>query len=302
VSRGNTGLECRLEGKKPMAVGSSAICDKDNVPVSMVFHFRDLSRIQSLNLLFSRTDQLAALGTFTMGLSHELRNPLGAIKGTAQLLKDKIPDRSDCVSYLQHIVREVDRLDKLVRELYDFSRFPGGAKTICDLNQLTRETLDQVLRGSPPTLKSGKTLREEYTENLPRVLVQRDRMMRAIGNVLLNALENMPQGATLVLRTGIIDEAPQTRIMLEVANTGSAIPKEDLDKIFEPFFSTKPSGMGLGLAISYQIAVQNRCLLRASSDGDSVCFRFAFRTVEAASKPESAQSKEIPGAKPASGE
>ena len=271
-------LGARFVGEKPLTVSCSLL--EENGARKAIFHFRDLSRIQSLNRLFSRTDQLAALGTFTMGLSHELRNPLAAIKGTAQLMTE-IPTAQQVFGpYLERIVQETDRLDKLVRELYDFSTSPAGGKTSHDLNEIARETLADVVRGISPEHRETRLIQENYGTQLPQVVLQRDRIGRAIGNILINAFEQTPEGGTICLKTQLLSDIKPPRVALEIMNTGSTIEGENLGRIFEPFFSTKTHGLGLGLAIAYQIAVQNSCLLSATSDPQSVTFQFAFRFPE----------------------
>ena len=275
--------EIDLEGQKPdektLSVDCSVVRDKEGEPLATIFHFRDADRIEHLSQLFSRTDHLAALGTFSFGLSHELRNPLGALKGTAQLLGERIGDRDECSPYLQRIVREVDRLDELVRELYDFSRSPAGREGIFDFNAVASEAVQATLRGIGEEQKSGKKVIEEYAKGLPPVVVQKDRIMRAITNVLVNAFEHTAPGATLRVRTGALVNHFASPVTLDVINTGSSIPRENLNRIFEPFFSTKQGGTGLGLPIAYQIVSQNHGLLKAFSEDGQVRFHFVFRHV-----------------------
>lgn len=275
--------EVDLEGQAPdentLSVDCCVVRNQKGEPLATIFHFRDADRIEHLSQLFSRTDHLAALGTFSFGLSHELRNPLGALKGTAQLLGEKIGDRDECRPYLQRIVREVDRLDGLVRELYDFSRSPTGREGIFDLNAVVSEAVQATVRGISEEQKSGKKVIEEYAKGLAPVVVQKDRVMRAITNVLVNAFEHTASGATLRVRTGALVNHFASPVTLDVINTGSSIPQENLNRIFEPFFSTKQGGTGLGLAIAYQIVSQNHGVLKAFSEDGQVRFHFVFRHV-----------------------
>lgn len=271
-------LSADRPGDKRLSVAFSYLRNERNVPIAMIFHFRDLSNIETLFELFTHTDRLASLGTFTMGLSHELRNPLGALKGTAQLLSEKNRDREECRPYLDRIVQEVNRLDRLVQELHDFSRSSIVEREPCDLNSLASSALQETLRGIAEERKATRTVVEDYAPQLPSVLAQPDRVKRAIGNVLINAFDFMPEGATLRLSTRQVQsEQGRRHAILDIENTGSQIPAESLQKIFEPFFSTRKGGTGLGLAIAYQIVLQNQARMQAFSGDDQVRFEFVFR-------------------------
>jgi signal transduction histidine kinase len=273
-------IEIDLEGTdglpRTLSVVSSLLRDEKNESHAVMIHFRDAAYLKNLSELFSRTDQLAALGTFTVGLSHELRNPLGVLKGLTQLLQGKIADRSDCSPYLIRIVREVDRLDSLVRELYDFSSSPLDQVETQDFNRLVQTAVQQTRQILDATVQEGKEVREEYAENLGPVKLQSQRVVRAIHAVLANAFEQMPTGATLTIRTHSLNAAPHSPVVLDILNTGSTIDETIQDKVFEPFFSTKQGGPGLGLAIAYQIVVQNHGQLTVQSQPDQVRFRFVF--------------------------
>ncbi len=167
------------DGPRTLSVVSSLLRDEKNESHAVMIHFRDAAHLKNLSELFSRTDQLAALGTFTIGLSHELRNPLGVLKGLTQLLQGKIADRSDCAPYLTRIVREVDRLDSLVRELYDFSSSPLDQADPQDFNRLVQMAVQQTRQTLDHSIQDGKEVREEYGENLGTVLLQGPRVIRA---------------------------------------------------------------------------------------------------------------------------
>ncbi len=261
---------------RTLSVVSSLLRDEKNESHAVMVHFRDAAHLKNLSELFSRTDQLAALGTFTIGLSHELRNPLGVLKGLTQLLQGKIADRSDCSPYLTRIVREVDRLDSLIRELYDFSSSPLDQPETQDFNRLVQMAVQQTRQGLDSAILEGKEVREEYADPLGSVTLQGQRIVRAIIAVLTNAFEQMPAGATLTIRTSSLNAAPHSPVVLDIFNTGSTIDEKLLDKVFEPFFSTKQGGTGLGLAIAYQIVVQNHGQLTVQSLPDQVRFRFVF--------------------------
>ncbi len=263
-----------------LSVSCSALRDESNELSSLIFHFRDAVSLRNLNDLFSHTDQLAALGTFTFGLSHELRNPLGAIKGTVQLLEETVGDDADCRPYLERIVRETNRLDLLVRELYDFSRTPVDPRVSQDINALTRQAIREAQAGTDDEKLNAIDFSVDYGENLPRCVVQETRIVRAIANIVSNAYEHTPVGHRISVRTQAGSSGGGGPVIVEINNTGSTIAEENMDKIFEPFFSTRERGSGLGLAIAYQSVLQNHGQLHVACDDDGVTFRFAFHRVE----------------------
>jgi signal transduction histidine kinase len=290
ASQGETEIAAR-GNEKSLIASTSLLRDERNAPSALLVNFRDASVGKNLDVLFTGTDQLAALGTFTFGLAHELRNPLGALKGSAQLLGERIAGQEDAAPYVRRIVHEVNRLDRVIQELYDFSHAPVGPPEPCDLSAIAHKGLLRAQLELPENLRAGKSVVEEYAGNLPRVVAQSDRILRAISNVVVNAFEAAPAGGELRLKTGLLpseENGPESPagataahpVFLDVVNTGAAIPKENLQKIFEPFFSTKPGRTGLGLAIAYQIVSQNRGRLSVSHEQEgAVCFRFLFRMV-----------------------
>jgi signal transduction histidine kinase len=194
------------------------------------------------------------------------------------------------VPYVRRIVHEVNRLDRLIQELHDFSHAPLGSPEPCAVNDIARRGLVWAQQELPDNLRADKTVVEEYAEGLPLVVVQPDRVLRAISNVVVNAFEEAPAGGKIVLRTGLLPagegdavvqmgETAVRPVFLDVLNTSPGIPQENLQKIFEPFFSTKPGRTGLGLAIAYQIVSQNRGRLSVSCGQEGVCFRILFRVV-----------------------
>ncbi|HBF35518.1 TPA: hypothetical protein DDW35_13225 [Candidatus Sumerlaeota bacterium] len=274
-------------------VAASTIRDDNGAPSALLINFRDAAIGRGLKDIFTGTDQLAALGAFTYGLSNELRNPLGALKGTTQLLEEQIAGREDCAPYLHRIVHEVNRLDRLMRELYDFSHAPIGQSESIDLNALATQAIVRARLELPDNLRIGKTVQEEFGERLPHVYAQPERLARAIVNVLLNAYEHSPENGVILVRTTLLpfedsgdeqlaelENLALRPVALDIFNSGPAISPENQHQIFEPFFSTKQGGTGLGLAIAYQIISHNRGSLFVSNEPEGVRFRFVFRVLQ----------------------
>ena len=280
VERAGTVRDCEVHvgaaSDALLSVTCSPLHDHGHGPRAFLIHFHDARVVRDLNQLFSRTDHLAALGTFTVGLSHELRNPLATLKGNAQLLGSQVGAESRYTTYVDRMVREIDRLDLLVRELYDFSRIPVEQSEEFSLQEMAHQVLDdarQAHEGTAPDVE----LREELDPTAPKAYGQAERIRRALRNLVDNAFQHTPEGGSLTVRVMPCDTPTPRCVTVEVANTGSRIPDENIQRVFEPFFSTRPGGTGLGLAIAYQIVAQNRGTLQAASDANSVTMRIRLR-------------------------
>jgi two-component system sensor histidine kinase HydH len=207
-------------------------------------------------------DRLAVLGQMAAGLAHEIRNPLGAIKGAAQLLADPAPDAAlDPASreFLGIILEEVDRLDRVVGSVLDLARPNQGTVVPTDVNAVVRRTV-QVLSAEP----GSEELKVEVNldPSLPRVAIDPEQLRQVLMNLLRNASQAMKGRGKVTISsrvrlgrgtrsgTGVSDE-PFAE--LTVADNGPGISESVLKNIFMPFFTTKEKGTGLGLAISQRI-------------------------------------------------
>ncbi len=207
-------------------------------------------------------DRLAALGEMAAGLAHEIRNPLGAIKGAAQLLitaDGKPATGADTAEFLEIIVEEANRLNNVVTKFLDYARAerPGreGASKV-DLNAVVRKT-EQLLRQE---LARNVELRVRLDEQLPQVAGDPESLMQVFLNLGQNALQAMPDGGTFEILT---TRRRRSRLgygqfaEVRFRDTGIGIPRDKLKKLFIPFYTTKQKGTGLGLAISHRIINQH---------------------------------------------
>lgn len=212
-------------------------------------------------------DRLAALGEMAAGLAHEIRNPLGAIKGAAQLLSDPPADEGEAAAsneFLGIILEEVDRLDRVVGSVLDLARPSSSSVVPVDVNAVVRRTL-QVLSAE----RSSEELVVEVVldPSLPRVAIDAEQLRQVVMNLFRNAAQAMRGRGRITVssrvrfgrgtRPGVRQkkgEAEETWVELTVADNGPGMSKTMLEKIFLPFFTTREKGTGLGLAISQRIA------------------------------------------------
>jgi signal transduction histidine kinase len=198
-------------------------------------------------------DRLAALGEMAAGLAHEIRNPLGAIKGAAQYLA--VEPGQPGADFLQIIVEEVNRLNHVVSQFLDYARPYRGQMAPVDLCDLARRTAQLV---DVPERKPPVEIALELDESLPPVPADAQLLKQVFLNLALNAIEAMPTGGKLTLRARRLYDGEASRIDgpgvgVEVSDTGEGISQRDLKSIFIPFFTTKERGTGLGLAICQRI-------------------------------------------------
>ena len=202
-------------------------------------------------------DRLAALGEMAAGLAHEIRNPLGAIKASAQFLAD--PSSSDAATldpgtkeFLDIIVEEVDRLNRVVSSFLDYARPSTGDPAPTDVNAVVRRTV-QLLANE----LDGLDLELELAAELPRVRIDAERLRQVLINLCQNAAQAMEGAGTLTVRTRERKESDRDGerrwVELWVTDTGPGIPQKVLANLFVPFVTTKNRGTGLGLAISQRI-------------------------------------------------
>lgn len=267
-------------GQQRLSVNTNYMRDETGRIFGLIVNFRNLSELEHFYEQMNRTERLATLGTFSAGLAHEIRNPLGSIKGITQLLAEDLRDNPTSLEYTRIIIREADRLDELVREVQEYAQPVSTSPEPADLNQVVRETLLLARNNPKATMQDGVTMTEEYAE-LPAALISADRIRQALLNLVVNAIQATPPGGKIRVKTAFVaDESLPLRVV--VSNTGSSIAPENLQRIFEPFFTTKDQGSGLGLAVAYQIMRHHGGDIVAENDPDGVTFtiRLPIKTLE----------------------
>ncbi|MCC6645015.1 MAG: GAF domain-containing protein [Polyangiaceae bacterium] len=198
-----------------------------------------------------RRDRLAALGQMAAGLAHEIKNPLGSIKGAAQLLAEPGPGGAvDPASreFVGIILEEVDRLDRVVRSVLDYARPTGAAPTPVDVNAVVQRTL-RVLSAELSDVELLLALDEE----LPLARIDAEKLRQVLMNLLQNARQAMSGRGTVTISTRRQARGEAEFVVMSVADTGSGMSAGVLQNLFVPFFTTRAAGTGLGLAISQRI-------------------------------------------------
>jgi signal transduction histidine kinase len=225
--------------------------------------------------LLVESETMAALGEMTSAIAHNLRNPLASIRSSAELLTEE-----ETSSFIREtamdIVAAVDRLDQRIRELFAYARPPQHTLRPVQLNALIQETLQQL---QPDLNHKGIKLELDLADALPPLQGDASLLQQACWSFITNAVEAMPHGGTLA-----ITSRPATNlrdIQLSISDTGQGIPKDHVKQAFRPFFTTKPKGLGVGLAFAKRIVERHEGTLEiASEEGRGTTVSIYFPATE----------------------
>ncbi len=220
-----------------------------------------MEKLENTQAHLVQAEKLAAVGRLAANVAHEINNPLTGILMASSLLSEGTSEDNPQKVELETIKRETLRARGIIRNLLDFTRRSEGKVKEIDINQVLQSSLLLLRRHID---LRGVELVEHYTSEALEISVDQNQMMQIFYNLINNALDAMPQGGRLTVRTTSED----SQAILEFTDTGIGIPPENMDKIFEPFFTTKPeaAGTGLGLSISYNIAQQYRGRIEVESE------------------------------------
>jgi signal transduction histidine kinase len=219
--------------------------------------------------LVQRADRMASIGELASGIAHEIRNPLAGIQGAIQILSEGFPKGDPRTQVSDEIQKQIYKLERLVKDLLNFVKPVPKNYLPIDVNELVDKVLSFFItqRGKTEEMKIEKKL----FPSLPKTMVDPSSMEQAFLNIILNAQRAMPKGGTFTVSTLAFPErkndgkeAREVQIIFE--DTGGGIPPENLPKIFNPFFSTRPDGTGLGLSITKNIVEQNGGKIEVKSE------------------------------------
>jgi two-component system sensor histidine kinase HydH len=241
-------LDCHLaNGRKiPLDVIATVLEEEDGAR-GVVVLLRDITEIQHLKKEIARSQRLASLGSLAAGVAHELRNPLSSIKGFATYFRERYRDNPEDEKTAGIMIQEVDRLNRVIGQLLDYARPMTMHRQETPIQSIIQHTFRMI---EQQAREKGVVLQANLPANIPAVGVDPDRMKQVFLNLYLNALDAMEVGDVLSVT---LTDLPGEHIRIEVGDTGVGIAPEDLGRIFDPYFTTKPSGAGLGLAIVQKI-------------------------------------------------
>jgi len=263
-------VERRLDVKLVVDVAASATFDERGTPDGVVLALRDRTIQHSLQQVVTERERLAAFGRIAAGIAHEVKNPLGGIRGAAELLELRAHDPHTRES-ARLIVREVDRIATLVDDLMVFARAEKVQLTPVNLHRLLDYVLDLVAHDP---LSANAAVERHFDPSLPELLADPDRLTQVFLNLARNALQALDaKGGTLIIRTRVsldhrllVDNGIRVpEVLIEFEDSGPGIPADVLEKVSTPFFTTRAGGTGLGLALSKHWVARHSGILRVES-------------------------------------
>ena len=290
----------KTDGTKevPLAVSSSIFNSADGKTLGALIVFSDLTERKALEVEMRHADRLASLGTLAAGMAHEIKNPLVSLMTFTQLLPEKYFDKEFREDFSKLANEEVKRINCLVEQLLDFARPSSPMFKITDLREILNNTL--VLLGSK-IHEQGVEVRKEISEEPLMVMADADQIKQVLLNVVINALQAMENKGALTVRVrkvwpeqitygtarsgGLAKRVAKIKTqgsaVMEISDTGKGIDPKDLPHLFDPFFSTKESGVGLGLAIAHSIIEEHGGIIDVTSGaGEETTFSISLPLVE----------------------
>ncbi len=258
---------------RPIGLNHTYLLKSDGTLRGVIIVFQDLTEIKELEWELRRRDRLAAVGEFSAHLAHEIRNPLTALRGSVELLREMHVD-GESKQLMDLILKESDRLNRIVTDFLQFARISKPKKERVNLSDVVHRVLDwgrQVAMLRKNVVVEDNVKRDEaWIEGDP------DQIEMVLTNLFQNALDAMPKGGKISVTLGKGGEelsrlesgtikVPKGKIAIQVKDTGVGVDKEEITRIFEPFFTTKREGTGLGLSIVQKIVAHHKGEIRVES-------------------------------------
>ena len=255
------------------SIVTAPLAGRSGAVTAAVAGVRDITRLRQLEAEMRRGETLATAGQIAIGLAHEIRNPLGAIRGAVQLLKRELGDEARWGEYTDVLLKEVDRVNRIIEMLLDLGR-PVTLRTVpLNIHQLLERV---ALMSGELAAQRGISIVRRYDPSMPAILADEDRILQVFHNLVRNALDAMPRGGRITLITRLsmnplfakvdLGQGVKTMAEVQVADEGEGIAADTRAKLFTPFFTTKDRGLGLGLALCHRIIEEHRGSIQIDSE------------------------------------
>ena len=250
--------------------------DEPDEPSKFIIVFSEISRSKRIQAEIIRMDRMASLGILSSGIAHEIRNPLAGIKAMAQTLEEEIAGNPTHKEYVDRILRQVNRLDNLLKAFFSYAKPKRPDPSAIHVKKIVMEVLPLFER---KMRDENITVRQSYARDLYKVFVDANQIEQVFINLLINAFDAIKDEGTVTIhaenakhpqpffdrRNRIPSLFSDRYIQITISDTGSGMPDEVREKIFNPFFTTKSNGTGLGLSIVYQIIKEHGGQIEAKS-------------------------------------
>jgi two-component system, NtrC family, nitrogen regulation sensor histidine kinase GlnL len=275
-------VELRTSKSEPASVSlqTTLLQSPGGEILGVIATLKDISLVKQMELQLMRSERLATLGEMAAGVAHEIKNPLNAILGFSQRLAGKLEDEK-LKKYAEIIVGEVKRMAVTINDVLEYNRYQKPAKELVDFNVALEDALIIVAEKAEA---SKVQIAREIDPGLPLIPMDKNNIKQVLLNLVFNAINAMETGGTLTVRARVeegmlpADQAAnpdmsllqqvflqQKMVSISIKDTGCGIPKENLQKLFNPFFTTKTTGTGLGLSICHKIVESHGGFMRVES-------------------------------------
>ncbi len=248
---------------KFLIIGTSCLFDEERNFNGVVSVIHDVTELKKYEEEAKRSERLSALGNLAAGVAHEIRNPLNAISITAQRLKSEfVPqkDKEEYISFIKTILDEIKSLDNIINQFLGLAKAQRLDLIPTNMNAF----LDELVNLIEIEAKEKNISLTKRIETLPEMKIDPEEMKKALLNIMQNGVQATPPGKTLKVQ-GFEDDS-QNQIVIKIEDSGPGIPKQNLSKIFQPYFSTKEKGTGLGLSIAYRIISDHKGKIEVESE------------------------------------
>lgn len=249
----------------PVICSTAPLRHRDGNLLGVVAVFSDLTRLKQLEAAKQRADQLASLGAIAAGIAHEIKNPLVAIRTFAELLPERFADDDFRTDFSRVVVHEIDRIDDLITRLRRLAPPDAHQLQPVDLCRPYEETL-ALLRGQLE--QACVTVTTSYPDVPPIVLGDHGQLKQLFLNLMLNALDAISSRGEISVKFFVNRRTDSGEVIIQIKDTGCGVPPHLLDRVFDPFVTTKPRGSGLGLSICRAIAETHRASIRLLNNVD----------------------------------
>ena len=255
----------------PIEVNAAALRDAEGRIRGAVATLTDLSNLRTMEERIRQLDRLAALGRFASSVAHEIRNPLTGIATGVQYLSRGFPEGDERHEDVTFILREVSRLNSIIQDLLSATRprmLTLGPVSVAD-------AAGRAIQSLGPTIEEGRVqIRLEGADHWPKVLADTDQLQQVFLNLVQNAVQAIPNQGEVAIRARPVGNPPLSRVEIEIADTGVGIEPDHLPHLFEPFYTTRPKGTGLGLFVAHGIVQRHGGSIEVvSAPGQGTRFR-----------------------------
>ncbi len=254
---------------------------------SFILSLKDITYSKELQEEMSRMDRLASLGVMASGIAHEIRNPLAGIKAIAQTFEEELTETDPKNEYVRRIIKQVNRLDDMLKTLFSYAKPQKPNRQFYHIEEILQEVLSLLKQ---KLYKHNIKLSQSYASNLPPLYIDNGQIQQVLFNLILNSLEAIDKEGEIEISIEPVstDSEKFSRkpfykkitdnpyIQINITDTGCGIPQENMQQIFNPFFTTKNFGTGLGLSIVYQIVQENNGIIYFESEEEkgTACYLF----------------------------